>query len=194
MSEQEKESLSALLDNEADDLELRRLLKSYESDAEIRGTWERYNLVQGLLHDEAVPVGTDFSARIREQVESEPTLSSSRIANWQQSLTKVAIAASVAAVFIVAVQTNLNQSSPVPALSQSEIAETVPVNASSQNLVAESSTSEMDPQAQQLLREYISRIEIDDEEPPHIEHIQDSPLFRLVNELQAREQALPDPQ
>ncbi|GIT22678.1 MAG: hypothetical protein CM1200mP40_23600 [Gammaproteobacteria bacterium] len=72
MSEHEKESLSALLDNEADDLELRRLLKSYESDPEIRETWERYSLAQALLHGETVPISSNLSARIHEKIVAEP--------------------------------------------------------------------------------------------------------------------------
>ena len=186
MSEHQKESLSALLDNEADDLEIRRLLKSYEDDSAMRETWERYNLAQALMHDEAIPVSKDLSARIKEKIAAEATLTAPRFSNWQQNLTKIAIAASVAAVFVVAVQTILYQSSAPGIASQAtpaaQMAESVPTR-----LVAENAAIEVDPQAQQLLKEYISRIKIDEAEPPHVEHIQDSPLFRLVNELQARE-------
>jgi len=38
MSQIEKETLSALLDNEADDLELRRFLKSFEQDPSLLET------------------------------------------------------------------------------------------------------------------------------------------------------------
>ncbi len=188
MSEHEKESLSALLDNETDDLELRRLLKSYESDADIRETWERYNLAQALMHDEAIPVSKDLSTRIQGQLADEPALTAPRFSNWQQNLTKVAIAASVAAVFIVGVQTNLNQS-PAPEVVSQEALSAEVIESQAPSLLAENVSIEVDPQAQQLLKDYISRIEIDEEEPPHAEHIQDSPLFRLVNELQAREDA-----
>ena len=41
MSQIEKESLSALLDNEVDELELRRVLKSCEQDPALLETWER---------------------------------------------------------------------------------------------------------------------------------------------------------
>jgi hypothetical protein len=37
-----------------------------------------------------------------------------------------------------------------------------------------------------IVRQYIESLTIDDEEPVRIEHIQDSPLYRLVNELQAK--------
>ena len=45
MSQNDKETLSALLDNEADELELRRLLKSYGTNSGIAESWERYSLV-----------------------------------------------------------------------------------------------------------------------------------------------------
>ena len=187
MSEHEKESLSALLDNEADDLELRRLLKSYESDPEIRETWERYSLAQALLHEEAVPISGNLSARIHEKIASEPTLSTPRFSNWQQKLTKIAIAASVSAVFVVAVQSNL-QRSATPELAVDNNTRAKQAELESTALLSENTAFEVDPQAQQLLQEYISNIKIDEEEPPLVEHIQDSPLFRLVNELQTREQ------
>ena len=186
MSQNDKESLSALLDNEANELELRRLLKSYESNSEIADTWERYNLVQALLHADAVPVSAAFKQRVQQQIAAEAALPTPRFTGWQQNLTKIAIAASVAAVFFVALQTNLT---PNPSTELATQDETVPAQMSTAatTLVAENVSFEVDPQAQQLLEEYISRIEIDEEEPPRLEHIQDSPLFRLVNELQSQE-------
>ena len=187
MSEHEKESLSALLDNEADDLELRRVLKSYESDPEIRETWERYSLAQALLHGETVPISSNLSARIHEKIVAEPPLSTPRFSNWQQNLTKMALAASVAAVLVVAFQSSL-QRSPTPELAVDNQTRAKQAELESTALIPENIAFEVDPQAQQLLQEYISNIKIDEEEPPLVEHIQDSPLFRLVNELQTREQ------
>ena len=40
-----QESLSALMDNEADELELRRVLAACGEDAEMRAAWSRYQLV-----------------------------------------------------------------------------------------------------------------------------------------------------
>ncbi len=72
MTQIEKESLSALLDNEADELELRRIIKSCEQDEELRATWGRYNLAQSLLHGAAVTVNPDLSRRIAQQVQAAP--------------------------------------------------------------------------------------------------------------------------
>lgn len=50
MSDQLRESVSALLDGEADELELRRLL-STENDESVKRVWARYHLVRDIMHD-----------------------------------------------------------------------------------------------------------------------------------------------
>ena len=42
MSDSLRESISALVDDEAQELELRRVLSSMENDEELRQTWRRY--------------------------------------------------------------------------------------------------------------------------------------------------------
>ncbi len=192
MSQSDKESLSALLDNEADELELRRILKSCEQDPELLTTWERYNLVQSLLHESAIPVNPDLSKRIAAQLQSEslPVVPlSNRFSEWQKNLTKVAIAASVALVFVVVVQTNL-ENDLLPSQVQQSEQQADPIASTerqSAGIVVEDVAFEVDPVALQRLSEYIESINLlDEEEPIHTQHIQDSPLFRLVNELEAK--------
>ena len=174
MSQFEKETLSALLDNEADDLELRRLLKSIDSNPELAETWERYCLEQSLMHNPATPVDSGLAARVQQQIQNEPALSvrGNSFSGWQQIFSKLAIAASVAVIFVFAFQGSFNN--PVSPLQP---------NAS---LVAESVSFEVDPEAQQRLLEYIESMSFDEDKPVRVEPIQDSPLYRLVNELQAK--------
>lgn len=187
MSEYNRETLSALLDNESDDMEVHRLLKSCDSNPEIKEIWDRYNLVQGLMHDEAVPVSTNLSMNIRKQLVAEPVPVIHRFAWWQQNVIKMAIAASVAVLFTFAIQYNLLERPAPELVTQSPMTNSV-LGPAESSRVSENVPIEVDPVAQRLLKEYISRIEINEEEPPHAEHIQDSPLFRLVNELQEREE------
>lgn len=49
MSERIRESLSALMDDEADDLELARVLKAMGEDDDVSGAWSRYHLVSAVL-------------------------------------------------------------------------------------------------------------------------------------------------
>ena len=186
MKEFDKESLSELLDNEADDFTVRRLLKLYDENTEIAETWERYNLVQAVMHDNASLVKGSLIKRVRKQVNTENQLSALTFSNWQHAALKIVIAASVAIVSIFLVQQTFDPiNSEIILADQSRV---LPL--SSENDAAQlSGRSELviDAKAQELLKEYISRIEIDEDKPPRSEHIQDSPLFRLVNEIQPRD-------
>ena len=50
MSERLRESLSALMDDEANELEVERLLSQIGDNAELRETWVRYHRVRGSLY------------------------------------------------------------------------------------------------------------------------------------------------
>jgi len=118
------ESLSALMDNEASELELQRLLKALDADPELKSTWSRYQITSaGLKKDLPVMASSDFAARISAAIDSEETYSLQRepaahqAANqtaagnvismplrWWQQAGRVAVAASVAGALIVGVQ------------------------------------------------------------------------------------------
>ena len=53
-SERELETLSAMMDGEADELELRRVLDSTSSDPALRATWRRQQMVRELLQTRRV--------------------------------------------------------------------------------------------------------------------------------------------
>lgn len=68
-----KQSLSALIDNEADELELRRILNASD-DAELRGRWSRYQIARAAMHNEQFSVQEDLSASIMAAINNEPEL------------------------------------------------------------------------------------------------------------------------
>ena len=118
------ESLSALMDNQASELEIQRLLKALESDPEIKTTWSRFQLASaGLKRDLPMMVSSDFAARVSAAIEAEeshslpPEVSVQSVAaqsasgnvvamplRWWQQAGRVAVAASVAGALIVGVQ------------------------------------------------------------------------------------------
>ena len=49
------ESLSAAVDSEAKELELRRVLQAVDADAELRAKWQRMHLIGSVLRNEAIP-------------------------------------------------------------------------------------------------------------------------------------------
>ena len=71
MSEQLKESLSAVMDGEADEFEIRRVLNEAADDPELRGVWERYHLVRSVMRGEGRTRGADrLSARFWTQIDA----------------------------------------------------------------------------------------------------------------------------
>ncbi|MGI9288352.1 MAG: sigma-E factor negative regulatory protein [Pseudomonadales bacterium] len=122
MSDFNAESLSALMDNEAEELEIRRLLAQVESDGEIRARWCRYHSARSVLQkDQLQYAHIDISAAVREQIENEslhgvegeaaPTVQTGRAAFNFKQLAGLAVAASVTAVVFFGVQ-GLNSSAP----------------------------------------------------------------------------------
>ena len=192
-SENISETISALLDSEADDLELRRFLKSCDQDSILLETWERYCLVQSALHETVQPVSASLSQRIAAQIELEGPLAAVPVApaqsSWKEGITKMAIAASVAAVFLVAMQVSLDGEPAIPAIAgqPAESTESLATPSSeAATLIAVASVNEPVVVDVGIVRQYIESLTLDDEEPVRIEHIQDSALYRLVNELQEK--------
>lgn len=94
-----KEKLSALTDNELDELETRRLLTALAADETLRATWGRYHLIGATLRRESItPV--EVAARVATRLGESPSAARplTRIAG------QLALAASVAAIALVGAQ------------------------------------------------------------------------------------------
>lgn len=105
-----KEKLSALVDNEIDELDQRRVLGALAEDAALRRTWDRYHLVRAALRKELEFV---VAPGLAERVAEEISMTSARAGSgsprtfWRRAALAsgtVAIAASVAAVAILGLQ------------------------------------------------------------------------------------------
>jgi len=110
-SEAARESISALIDNEADDLDLRRVLKESESGSEARQIWQRYHLASSFLKNEGSPfAGIDISEAVHAEVALEPAFSQRPAKSgwmgggWKDLVAKGSIAAAVAFGVLVGVQ------------------------------------------------------------------------------------------
>ncbi|MCH4561749.1 MULTISPECIES: sigma-E factor negative regulatory protein [Halomonas] len=72
MSQNARESLSALMDNEGDELELRRVLKSLDDSPDAADAWRRYHLMRSLMRREpGVDLATDLSAGVMARLQDE---------------------------------------------------------------------------------------------------------------------------
>ena len=108
------ESLSALMDGEASDLEMRRLLKS--EGAELNARWQRYHIASAALKGELKADGSVFedsismnlAASISAAIDQEPALSvqsekASGSGLWS-NMARFGVAASVVGAVIVGIQ------------------------------------------------------------------------------------------
>lgn len=122
MSESEKrllESVSALVDGEASEIELHRILKQLDADhanedQSVGSKWSRYNSVSQAMADSPLG-GVDISQSLSSAIALEDTYSPTLLSTAKSklnSLGRVAVAASVAFVAIMGVQ-QLNQVSPL---------------------------------------------------------------------------------
>lgn len=115
-----EETLSALMDGETSELEVRRLLKEGSLNPGLRDTWHRYQLASAAMKRDLPPRPVDLSSSISAALDEEKPLSTP-FAAFMQPLGKVAIAASVALVAVFGVQQFDLSTSSVPAR---EIADT----------------------------------------------------------------------
>ncbi|MFA5676868.1 MAG: sigma-E factor negative regulatory protein [Pseudomonas sp.] len=102
-----RESLSALMDDAAEQLEVRRVLHASEQDPEIRRSWERYQLARSVMHKEPWHTGMDLSVGIAAALADEPELkvaSTTGSSRWKVQLGRVAVAASVTVAVLVGVR------------------------------------------------------------------------------------------
>ncbi|TVZ38497.1 sigma-E factor negative regulatory protein RseA [Alteromonadaceae bacterium 2753L.S.0a.02] len=124
------ESLSALVDNQGNDLDLARVLKASDSDPSVRTQWQRYHQVSAVLRNEDLSYANlDISSQIRSALDGEPALENVNFRapearNWLHLLGKTSIAATVAFGFLIGVQ-QLNQ--PGVPDAQNTVAESEPL-------------------------------------------------------------------
>lgn len=93
--------LSALMDGEVDEFELRRTLDLIDQDPALRGKWRRYQLAASALRGEPLSWRDDLSERIAQAVASEPA---PRRPVLVGILGRAAVAASVAVLTVAAVR------------------------------------------------------------------------------------------
>ncbi len=111
MTEKMRESLSALLDDEANELEVERVLSHIGEDGELRRTWVRYNAIRACMSGQQVAhLDLDISARVREAIDA-PGEGAATAAigsgverirqRYLRPLASFAVAASVAATVVI---------------------------------------------------------------------------------------------
>ena len=119
------EALSAVVDDEAEELELRRVLNAVERDTELRAKWERLHLIGDVMRGGVTRLGDRGVADLVEHsmpgAEEDAATGESR-GRW---LTGVAAAAAVfvAATFVALQDSQTTDSQPLVAQSNTIVAE-----------------------------------------------------------------------
>ena len=109
LAEQMRESISAIVDNEAQQIELQRVLKATEDEPAVRDQWQRYQLVSGLLKRQTQPlsVDTELADKVRSAVAEETAQVGAKLAstwNFWKPVGGFAIAASATMMMVLGVQ------------------------------------------------------------------------------------------
>ena len=97
-----QESLSAVMDNEADELELRRVLSALD-DAETRATWSRYQVARAVMHKDLLDPHLDLSAAVSVAIAEEIAPVKAGRGPWR-TLGRLAVAASVTVAVLAGVR------------------------------------------------------------------------------------------
>lgn len=96
-----QESLSAVMDNEADELELRRVLNA--DDSETRATWSRYQVARAAMHKELLLPKLDIASAVSAALADEAVPAKAKSGPWR-SLGRLAVAASVTVAVLAGVR------------------------------------------------------------------------------------------
>jgi sigma-E factor negative regulatory protein RseA len=121
-----QESLSAVMDNQADELELRRVLAASD-DPEMRATWSRYQIARAVMHKELLEPRLDIAAAVSAALSDDAplVLKQEQRGPWR-TVGRLAVAASVTVAVLAGVRlynqdditgTQLAQQANQPALS-----------------------------------------------------------------------------
>ncbi|ALI06088.1 MULTISPECIES: sigma-E factor negative regulatory protein [Pseudomonas] len=97
-----QESLSAVMDNEADELELRRVLNAFD-DVETRETWARYQIARAVMHKDLLLPRLDIAAAVSAALADEAVPAKASRGPWR-SLGRLAVAASVTVAVLAGVR------------------------------------------------------------------------------------------
>ena len=97
-----QESLSAVMDNEADELELRRVLNAVD-DPETRATWSRYQVAGAAMHNELVLPKLDIASAVSAALADEAVPVKVKQGPWR-TIGRLAVAASVTVAVLAGVR------------------------------------------------------------------------------------------
>ena len=99
-----RETVSTLVDGEASDWQVRKILQQSAEEDNLRGDWAAYQVIGAALRKEP-SAGIDISSAVMQAIEQESAPSTfGRFRNMGRAFSQTAIAASVAVVALIGIQ------------------------------------------------------------------------------------------
>lgn len=204
----DEQALSALMDGELSEFELRRLLARVAASPELQRTWERYNLARAAfepgpldLRSATASLTSESSEKLLDRImlavsQVPPGLSNSMqrtaITNepgrsWQHNFARLAIAASVAVAVFVGMQSQLSSPPGQHQIADSD-AVIVPVEREAGH--GQNVQLAVDEAAQQRLNDYIRSVSIPSraDAPTPFNILEESPMLRPVSDRELIEE------
>ncbi|MFB1037223.1 MAG: sigma-E factor negative regulatory protein, partial [Sinobacterium sp.] len=91
MSDKLRESISALVDGEANEMDLHRVLKASETDDNVRQSWRRYQAISAVVkNEERSLLQIDISAGVKIALADDKKAVGSRISEMLKPMVSVA--------------------------------------------------------------------------------------------------------
>lgn len=169
MNERINESLSALLDGEADELEIRRLLNQAEKDEQLLDKWANFQMIGAIMRQEPV-AELDLAKGVRQGLDGEPmdevklsqaVATSSIQRSWRKLAASGAVAASVMVAVLVGVQWQQQQGAEqaeIMPLAMTDVDSTA-AEVSVLPVLAAAEPAELSPEQQQQLEDAQRRLQ-----------------------------------
>lgn len=204
----DREALSALMDDELSDFELRRLLQRIEQQPALLAEWERFGLVRAALQPDPLrsPSTPDFASRVMSGVEQsieqqgplvathdrrQPRRGGAAPGSWVRNTTRFAVAASVTFAVFMGMQAVLQ------APGANNTAPSVASGSGETGAVSRSQQLAVDADAQQRLNDYIRSVTIparaESQSAPY-NVLLDSPRLRTVSDRELLQEVEREPQ
>jgi sigma-E factor negative regulatory protein RseA len=105
MSDKLRESISALVDGEANEMDLHRVLKASETDENARQSWRRYQAISAVVkNEERSLLKIDISAGVKIALADDKKAVGGRISEMLKPMMSVAVAATVTVAILTGTQ------------------------------------------------------------------------------------------
>ena len=174
MTDHLKQSISALLDDEASEIEVHRLLREFGAEGDLKHVWIRYQQIRAvsqghhhLSESQHLSLHESISSAIAE--EDHHDLGEPAKPSWQKQTAGFAVAASLVAAVFVSVNVQQQSRQPDAEIVSTPATQVIDVQPVSTGAVAQEPQEmvaineedlelrELDAEKQQRLREYLMR-------------------------------------